>query len=78
VDGDAAEPAVDLLALAEVDALAHVEPELLHRGYDRRRERNAGAGSAKVARKPSPAVSCSRPPCPFSSRLTTCRNEAAS
>ena len=35
--------------------------------------RNACTGSANVAKKPSPEVSCSRPPCRFSSRRTVAR-----
>jgi hypothetical protein len=51
--------AVDLLALSpKRDAGAHVEPEFLHGGHDQAAHR-AGAGSAKVAKKPSPP-SCSR------------------
>ncbi len=73
VNGDAAQPAVDLLALAEVDAGAHVEPEILHRGHDRGSTLQRGCVPGKVAKNPSPAVSCSRPARTLSSRLTTCR-----
>ena len=57
-----ADLAVDELALAGVEAGAHLEAELAARASTiAQAQRMARAGPSKAAKKPSPAVSISRP-----------------
>jgi hypothetical protein len=62
VNRDPTHLALELLALAGVQAGANLEAEVAHRVDDRARaQRIARAGPSKLAKKPSPAVSSSFP-----------------
>ncbi len=52
MNGDAAQLAVDLLALTEMDTRAHVEPKLLHGRHDRGRTLQGGCGRGEGREEP--------------------------
>ena len=71
VHGDAAELVADHLALARVQPGADSMPSRRTSSRTARAQRTARAGPSKAARKPSPAVSISRPRKRSSSRRTS-------